>query len=449
MDKIIVVDDDQNILKVIKLRLESKGFQISAVTNSKKAVDMVKNDSFDLAIVDLKLVRENGITLMEDIHQISPELPIIILTAYGTIQNAVFAMKKGAYSYLTKPFDHKELLLQIKNGLRKNKLDKEVKRLTGLVKDKYCFDNIIVKSDKMEAVMEQVAQVAETDSIVCIGGESGTGKELIARALHVASARKDGPFVAINCAAIPDGLLESELFGYEKGAFTGAFQKKRGLLMQAHRGTFFMDEVSEMSLKMQTKLLRVIQERTCYPLGAERAVQFDVRFIVASNRNLAEEVGKGNFRADLYYRVHVIPINIPPLRDRKESIPYLTNHFLEIYSKKMQKEIKGFSQGAIQKLMTYSWPGNVRELENAVECAVVMADQDVITEDLVLKFNCSNEARMKNLKDAKEDFEKNYIVQILELTYGNVSEAAKLAGKYRADLYDLLKKYNINPAEFR
>jgi two-component system response regulator GlrR len=449
MDKIIVVDDDQNILKVIKLRLESEGFEVSVTSNSKKAIEMIKNDLFALAIVDLKLARENGITLMEDIHQISPELPIIILTAFGTIQNAVFAMKKGAYSYLTKPFDHKELLLQIRNGLKKNKLDKEVNKLKGLVKEKYCFDSIIVKSDKMEAVMEQVAQAAETDSIVCIEGESGTGKELVARALHVASARKNGPFVAINCAAIPDDLLESELFGYEKGAFTGAFQRKKGILMQAHMGTFFMDEVSEMSLKMQTKLLRVIQERTFYPLGGEKASQFNVRFIVASNKNLTEEVKRGSFRADLYYRIHVIPIEIPPLRDMKESIPFLINHFLDIYTKKMQKEIKGFSQAAIQKLMTYSWPGNVRELENTVECAVVMAKQDVITEELVLRCTYTNESRMKNLKGAKEDFEKNYIVQILKLTLGNVSEAAKLAGKHRADLYNLLKKYNINPAEFR
>ena len=443
MDKILIVDDDQNILKVMKLRLEADGFEVSVAENYKKALEIVKNNLFSLAVVDLKLVKESGITLMEEIHQLSPGIPVIILTAYGTIKNAVEAMQKGAFNYLTKPFDHKELLSQIKKGLEKDK-----RRLEDIV-DKDWLDNIIVKSEKMEAVMEQVAHAAVTDSIVYIQGESGTGKELIARTLHKASIRKDAPFVAVNCAAIPDELLESELFGYEKGAFTGALQRKMGLLTQAHTGSFFMDEVSEMPLKMQTKLLRVIEEQTCYPLGGVKEIKFNVRFIVASNKDLEEEVKKGNFRADMFYRLHVIPIRIPPLRERRESIPFLANHFLNIYLKKTKKKIKGFSQEALQKLMTYSWEGNVRELENVVEYAVAMSTQDVIKGDLILRFKNHEQSRLKQFKVAKEDFEKNYLIQILELTRGNISEAAKVAGKYRADIYELLKKYNINPSGFR
>lgn len=449
MDRILVVDDDQNIIKVIKLRLEAEGFHVSVANNGKDAIELVKDNIFDLAILDLKLGNENGIQIMEDIHQIYPELPSIILTAYGTIEGAVAAMKKGACTFLKKPFEHSELLSQIKNCLEKSKLIKEVKRLRGLVKENYEFDNIIVKSKKMEKVLEQVAHAATTDSVVSIEGESGTGKELIARALHVASTRKDGPFLAINCAAIPDGLLESELFGFEKGAFTSAVHSKKGLLAQAHNGSFFLDEMSEMSLSMQAKLLRVIEEKTFYPLGGEKAVKFNTRFIVASNKNLEEEVANGNFRSDLFYRVHVIPIKIPPLRERRESIPFLSEHFLKIYAKKMNKGVKGFSQTALQKLMTYSWPGNVRELENTVECAVVMASQNVITDDLVLKFKYTGESKIKNLKVAKEDFEKNYLIQVIQMTHGNVTEAAKISGKYRADLYFLLKKYKIDPADYR
>jgi len=449
MEKILVVDDDQNVLKVIKMRLEARDYQVATATEAKQPVEMARQEVFDLALVDLKLGDGDGITLMEGLQQINPEMPIIIFTAYGTIENAVEAMRKGAYGYLTKPFDYNDLLVEIKDCIDKSRLSKEIKNLRDMVKERYGFEHIISKSEKMKNVLNQVAHAGGVDSNVHIQGESGTGKELIAKTLHVASSRKDGPFVAINCAAIPENLMESELFGYERGAFTGAARGKKGLLALAHKGSFFLDEISEMPLSMQAKLLRVLEEREFYPLGGEKPIKVDVRIIVASNKNLEEEVQKGNFRKDLYYRIHVIPIKLPPLRERKEEIPDLARYFLEKMNKKMNKKINGFSPSVLQKLFLHSWPGNVRELENTIECAVAMATQNIITDDMVLQPQDSDQKRLSTLKSAKEDFEKNYLMQLIELTQGNVSQAAKLAGKYRADLYELLKKHDLNPADFR
>jgi len=451
MNKILVVDDDKNILKIIKMRLEAKDFLVVCTMLEEEAAKLVKEEIFDLAIVDFKLEKESGIELMETLHEVCPELPVIILTAYGTINNAVDSMKRGAYSYLTKPFDYQELLLQINNALEKQRLTKEVKMLKEMVNDMYGSENIIGKSDEMKKVFENVVLAAKTDSTVYICGESGTGKELIAKNLHVASPRRDMPFVAINCSALPEALIESELFGYEKGAFTGAVSAKKGMFLQADKGTFFMDEVSEMPLTMQAKILRVLEEKEFYPLGSEKIVKVDVRIVVASNKNLEEEVKRGNFREDLFYRIHVIRIKLPPLRDRKGDVLLLAKYFLEKYAKKMDKKIKGFTPSASQKLMMYHWPGNVRELENAVECAVAMTIDDVITEDLILSAQETGTKKndLKPLRNAKEEFERDYLVQLFEITNGNVSRAAKLSGKYRADIYELIKKYDLKPAEYR
>ena len=449
MGKILVVDDDPSILKVIRMRLEAHGYLVTTAGGAKEAVKLASNDMFDVALLDLKLNAKNGIELMEDLLQMNPEMPVIILTAYGTIKSAVDAMKKGAYSYLTKPFDHEELLLQTQNCLERSRLTKEVKHLKNIVKERYGFENIIAKSDAMEKVLDQVAQAAASDSNVYIEGESGTGKELIARTLHLASSRKDGPFVAINCAAIPETLLESELFGYQKGAFTDAARNKNGLFLQANRGTFFLDEVSEMPLSMQAKFLRVLQEREFYPVGAQKTIRVDTRFVASSNRNLNAEVQKGAFREDLFYRIHVIAIKLPPLRRRKGDIPLLANYFLNKYAQQMQKDIAGFTPSALQKLMLHDWPGNVRELENTVECAVALAHQNIISETSIFPGQDANRDGLQSLRDAKEIFEKNYLTQLIELTGGNVSQAAKLAGKYRADLYNLLKKYGIKAADYR
>ena len=447
--KILVVDDDRNILQVIQMRLESEGYHVTKATGTDKALKLAEQEPFDLAMIDLKLDDQDGIQLMQNIHHIIPDLPVIILTAHGTIKSAVDAIKKGAYSYLTKPFDGHELLIQINKCLETSKLSKEVKQLQRLVKERYGFDNIIGRSEKMKKVFEQVTLAAATDSNVYIEGKSGTGKELIAKTLHVASERKDAPFIALNCAAIPENLMESELFGYEKGAFTGADKSKKGLIAEASFGTFFLDEISEMPLAMQVKVLRVLEEKEFYPVGGRQTEKMNARIIAASNKNLEQEVKNGRFREDLYYRIHVIPIKLPTLNERKEDIPILSRHFLKKYSEQMGKKVTAFSPDAMQKLISYPWPGNIRELENTIECAMAMAKRNIITEDLILQTQNINPESLKSFKDAKENFEKNYLIQLFELTKGNVSQAAQLAGKYRADVYELIKKYNIKLDDFR
>jgi two-component system response regulator GlrR len=447
--KILVVDDDKNLLELLKLRLESENYEVIAVLNEEDAVKETKKQVFDLSILDLQLPNTDGISLMDELHSINPEMPVIILTAYGSIESAVEAMKKGAYNYLTKPFDPRELLLQIKNALRSQGLLLEIKRLKGLLEERYDFKNIVAKSEKMQKVLEKVSLVVKTDSTVAVLGESGTGKELIARAIHFASERKDKPFVAVHSAAIPETLLESELFGHEKGAFTGAIRTSRGFFVQAHEGTIFLDEIGDMPLSIQAKILRVLQERQFYPLGTEKPVEVDVRVIIATNRNLEVEVKEGRFREDLFYRILVIPITIPPLRERKEDIPALVELFLKEFSQQMKKEVKGIAPAAMQKLMLHDWPGNIRELRNAIEYAITMTRHEVITEDLILQGKILSQDPLTTLKEARDAFEKDYITRLLDITSGNVSKAAKLAGKYRADFYHLLRKHNIRPENFK
>ncbi len=448
--KILVVDDDQNLLELVKMRLESESYEVTTASMEEDAIEAVKGQAFDLSILDLQLAHRDGISLMEELHLILPEIPVIILTAYGTIESAVEAMKRGAYSYLTKPFDPRDLLFQIERALENRRLTSEVHRLKGLLSERYDFSNIVARSEKMQKVLEAVAQIGKIDSTVYIHGESGTGKELIAKAIHLASERTAKPFVAINCAAIPEALLESKLFGHEKGAFTGAIRSTKGLFVQAHEGTIFLDEIGDMSLPIQAKLLRVLQERQFYPVGGEKIVEVDVRVIVATNKDLEAQVKHGLFREDLFYRIHVIPIYLPPLRERKEDIPPLAELFLKKFCQQMKKKIKRLSPPALQRLMLHDWPGNVRELENTIEYAVAMTQQEVLTEEYILQTKGAfpNEP-LKPLKEARDDYEKNYLIQLLEICKGNVSVAAKMAGKYRADFYDLVKKHNINISDFK
>ena len=317
LGKILIVDDDANLLELIKMRLESADYEVTAAREEDNAVVELKAGNFDLCIVDLMLANRDGITLMEEFRAVNPEVPTIILTAHGSIQNAVEAMRRGAYSYLTKPFEPGDLLLQIERALENRKLNSEIKRLKGLLHEQFDFANIIARSAKMRSVLDVVMRIARLDSTVHLHGESGTGKELIAKAIHLASDRKDKPFIALNCAALPETLLESELFGHEKGAFTGAVKSTRGLFTQAHGGTLFLDEIGDMPLSTQSKLLRVLQERQFYPVGSEIPIEVDVRVIAATNKDLEELVKKGTFRDDLFYRIHVIPIYLPPLRDHK------------------------------------------------------------------------------------------------------------------------------------
>lgn len=462
--RILVVDDDSNLVELVKMRLEAAGYDVTKALTEEDAIDAIKTKPLDLCLFDLMLANRDGIALMEEVHSIIPEVPSIILTAHGTIESAVEAMRKGAYSYLTKPFEPRDLLLQIERALEHRRLNTEIKRLKGLLAEKFDFANIIARSAKMRDVLDVVTRIAKLDSTVHIQGESGTGKELIAKAIHLASDRQEKLFVALNCAALPETLLESELFGHEKGAFTGAVKSTKGLFTQAHGGTLLLDEIGDMSLSTQSKLLRVLQERQFYPVGSELPTEVDVRVIVATNKDLEEQVKKGLFRDDLFYRIHVIPIRLPPLRERKEDIVPLVDHFLKKFSDQMKKEVKGLTAEALRKVMLHDWPGNVRELENTLEYAVAMTQKDVITEDYILQAKTTSMDRGKSLgpqkensasdgmlplKEARDAFERDYLVQVLSLTEGNVSQAAKLAGKYRADFYDLLKKHELKAEEFK
>jgi two-component system response regulator GlrR len=376
LGKILVVDDDKNLIEVVKMRLESANYAVTAAATEQEAIQAVKGQALDLCLLDLMLADQDGIALMGEIHAVNPELPAIILTAHGSIESAVEAMRKGAYSYLTKPFEPRDLLLQIERALEHRRLNSEVKRLKGLLEEKYNFDNIIARSAKMRSVLDIVARIAKLDSTVYLYGESGTGKELIAKAIHFASDRRDQPFVALNCAALPETLLESELFGHEKGAFTGALRSTKGLFTQAHGGTLFLDEIGDMPLATQSKLLRALQERQFYPVGGDSPVEVDVRVIVATNKDLQELVQRGLFRDDLFYRIHVIPIQLPPLRERKEDIVPLVDQFLTKFSQQMKKDVKGITPEVLKMMMLHDWPGNVRELENAIEYAVAMTQKE-------------------------------------------------------------------------
>jgi two-component system response regulator GlrR len=461
---LLVVDDDQNLIELIALKLKAEGYEVTTASTGQEAVQAAKAAIFDLCIVDLRLSDQDGISVMRELHSINPGMRVIILTGYGTVESAVQAMQEGAYSYLSKPFNTQELLLQISRALENRRLNSEIQRLKGLLEQAYDFPNIVAKSAKMRSVLDIVSRIADTESTIYLQGESGTGKELIAKAIYLASSRRDKPFVAVNCAALPEPLLESELFGHEKGSFTGADRSTRGLLSQANNGTFFLDEIGDMPLSIQAKLLRALQDKQFYPVGSEKPVAVNVRIIVATNKNLEEEVAKGNFRLDLFYRLHVIPIHLPPLRERKEDIPLLADRFLKQISQQMKKKIKGITPEAMRKLMLYDWPGNVRELENTLEYAVAMTRHDMLTEDSILHtkgttansrtedlatFVNGSKGPVKSYKSAKYEFEKGYLVHLLKLCGGKASEAAKLAGKSRTDFYELLRKHEIKIDDFR
>jgi two-component system response regulator GlrR len=451
--KILVVDDDAGLRTLMKVRLEAAGYSVTLAEAGAEALARAAEEVYELAIVDLKMEGMDGITLLEKLLGIHPTLPVIILTAHGTIASAVEATKKGAYDYVTKPFDPKDLLHRLEKALEVRRLKGEVERLRSLVQERYHFENIIAPSEKMQQILRQVAQIAATDSTVCLYGESGTGKELIARALHVASHRASGSFVAINCGAIPEGLLENELFGHVKGAYTGADRTKNGFLQQADGGTLFLDEIGELPLALQVKFLRVLQEREFYPVGASQPTRVDVRLVVATNQDLAKAVAAGKFREDLYYRVHVVPVFLPPLRERPEDIPLLAHYFLQKFNQEMGKEVQSFAPEGLQQLMLYDWPGNVRELANVVERAVVLSTGEIITSDLLLLGNKESQKSPRHeplkLKEAREQFEKAYLVQALTTVKGNVSRAAELAGKDRAEFYKLLRKYALDPGTFK
>jgi two-component system, NtrC family, response regulator GlrR len=445
-EKILVIDDDEGLLHLLKMRLSAMGFSVTSCTAGQEAVEAAKQTTFDLAITDLRLRGENGLDVTESLLQNQPGLPVIILTAHGSIPNAVEAMQRGAFGYLTKPFDDKELKETIDKALSQRRMSREIDRLKSLVKELYGLENVVARSSAMQGLFQQIGQVAESDATILLFGETGTGKEVMARVIHANSRRGKGAFVALNCAAIPETLFESELFGHVKGAFTSAHGAKRGLFQMAHGGTLFLDEIGEMPLSMQVKLLRAVQEREIREVGSETSVKVDVRIIAATNKDLSEAVKNGTFRNDLYYRISVVPLFIPPLRERRDDIPLLAQYFLKQSMKRSNKDIKGLTPAALHRLMINPWPGNVRELENAVEKAVVMSQQEMLTPDLFPSVSATAESPLKPLTEAKEDFERTYLKNVLHLTGGNISRAAQFAGRYRADFYKMLRKYGLHPS---
>ena len=448
-ERILVVDDDQGLLQLLTMRLTAMGFAVTPCSSGEEAIAVGRRDTFDLAITDLRLPGVDGLAVMQELRAAQSAIPVIVLTAHGSIPNAVEAMQKGAVGYLTKPFDDKELKVYIEKALGQQRMSREIQRLQSLVRELYGMENVIAKSHAMQVLLQEVRQVADTDITICLMGETGAGKEVIARVIHANSRRARGPFIAVNCGAIPEALFESELFGHAKGAFTGAHGPKRGLFQSADGGTLFLDEIGEMPLGPQVKLLRALQEGEVLVVGAEKPTKVNVRIITATNRDLEQAVKAGTFREDLYYRIQVVPMTVPPLRERRDDIPLLAQHFLERSAKRVNKEIRGIVPEAMQKLVRYHWPGNVRELENTLEKAAVMAMQDMLTPELFpsITVEPAIEGQLKPLTEAKEEFEKGYLKELLQVSGGNISRAAQFAGRYRADFYKLLRKYGLHPGD--
>ncbi|OPY10643.1 MAG: Transcriptional regulatory protein ZraR [Syntrophus sp. PtaU1.Bin005] len=446
--EILVVDDDFAHRTMLRTLISGWGYAVSEADDGATAIEAVHRHPVDLVLMDIRMVRVSGIEALEEIHRRNPAIPIILMTAYASVETAVEALKKGAYDYLTKPLDFDELRLVMERGLEHTHLKEEnllLKERLGLRFDRR---NVIGRSEAMTRLLDLAAQVAPSEATVLITGESGTGKEIIAAAIHYNSLRKEGPFIKINCAAITETLLESELFGHEKGSFTGADRRREGKFRQANSGTILLDEVSEMSLSMQVKLLRVLQEREITRVGGEEVIPIDVRVITATNRDLVREIAAGRFREDLYYRLNVVTLQVPPLRERKEDIPLLAVHFLKEFAKKNRKEIKGFTPRALDRMLRYPWPGNVRELMNTVERGVVLSRSDYLDEpDLspVLMENDPGEEQHGAAvgKSSLESVEKATILKTLDETGGNKSEASRRLGITRRTLHQKLKKYGM------
>jgi two-component system, NtrC family, response regulator HydG len=452
--EILIVDDDSAHRVMLKKLLGGWGYQIAEADDGAVAVEEVRKRSFDLILMDIRMMKVSGIEALEQIKKINPAIPVIIMTAYASVETAVSALKKGAYDYLTKPLDFDELQIVITRATEHSLLKKENEYLKERLGEKFDRQNIIGQGFAMVRLLEIVEQVAPTEATILITGESGTGKEMIANAIHANSNRANAPFVKINCAALTETLLESELFGHEKGSFTGADRKREGKFLQADGGSIFLDEVSEMSPAMQVKLLRVLQERELTRVGGSDVLKVDVRVIAASNKELKKEIQSGRFREDLFYRLNVVALTVPPLRERKEDIPLLAQHFLQGFAVKNSKNVTSFTQKAVEKLTQYPWPGNVRELMNAIERAVVLSRNPYLGEgELTLLMADDGDANGKDQSGAAnpaantsgnlplEEVEKRSILKALDDCGGNKSEAARRLGITRKTLRKKLEKY--------
>ncbi|MFN3740770.1 MAG: sigma-54-dependent transcriptional regulator [Thermodesulfovibrionales bacterium] len=456
-EKILVVDDDSIILSSAEKILKPEGFELFLAKNGTEALRLLEEIPFDLVLSDLRMPDMDGIELLKRIKAFLPSTEVIIITGFGTVRSAVEALKYGAYDYIEKPFTPEHLVNTVKGCLEKKRLIFENIQLRKEVQGLYKLDNIIGTSAAMQRVFNLIAQVAPTNSTVLITGESGTGKELIARAIHYNSLRKSGPFIVVDCCTMPENLIEAELFGHIKGAFTGAISSRKGLLELAHTGTIFFDEIGNLSLSIQAKLLRFLQEREFRPIGSSRVLNVDVRFIAATNKDLLRLVKEGNFREDFFYRLNVFPIKLPPLRERKEDIAALAAHFLKKYSAQTGLEVRHISADAMKILINYDWPGNVRELENVIHRAMILSDSTIIRpehiqieggiEEAICRIprNIEELKRLKGFlkKKAIEEIEKSFIIDALKRNNYNVTKAAEDVGMQRTNFHGLMKKYNL------
>jgi DNA-binding NtrC family response regulator len=426
--KVLVVDNDPEMVALLRRHLDGENYAVTGVTEGAEACAALAREEFAVVLSDLVMEPIDGLAVLQEAQRLQPRARVILMTAYGSLESAIEAMRHGAYDYLTKPFKLPELSVVVRRALEEQRLREENRRLRAQVEQKFSFDNILGRSKAMRTVFDQIQAIAETDTTVLLLGESGSGKELVARAIHAHSNRREGPFVAVNCAAIPDTLLESELFGHEKGAFTGADRKRRGLFVEAQSGTLLLDEVAEMPLSLQVKLLRALQDRSIRPVGGNEEIRVDLRIISATNQDLPALVRQNKFREDLYYRLAVIPIRIPSLRERPEDILLLAEHFLQRAAVAIGKEITGFDDEAVKWLLHHRWPGNVRELENVVERAVALARGRVITRDDLRTEFTPGERWELGVRPTLAEVESHYIRRILEETRGNKRAAAQILG---------------------
>lgn len=443
-NKILLVDDDRGLLRLLSFRLVGRGYKTVMAESGEEALAQVELARPQVVITDLRMGGMDGMALADCIHRKTPALPIIILTAHGSIPDAVEATKNGVFAFLTKPFNSRELLTQVEKALSASGACSDSKTQTAESWRK----EIITRSPLMEDLLSEAQLVAESDASICLRGDSGTGKELLAKAIHRASPRNERPFIAVNCAAIPELLLESELFGHAKGAFTGAIRDYPGLFQAAHGGSLFLDEIGDMPLALQVKLLRVLQEQQVRPVGSTSTLPVNVRIISATHKDLDAEVREGSFREDLYYRLNVVMLEISPLAERREDIPLLANHFLARI-KNGKKRICGFSTEAMELLVSAPWPGNVRQLCNVVEQTVAFSTTPIISTKLVKKALRHQSSRFPSLADARREFEQEYLAGLLKITNGNVTQASRLAQRNRTDFYKLLQRHRLEPSEFK
>jgi two-component system, NtrC family, response regulator GlrR len=440
--RVLLVDDDKDLLQLIAMRLSAAGYAVTAVESGEAALAALAVSRPQVVVTDLRMHGMDGMALFDAVHRDSPSLPVVILTAHGTIPEAVSATRRGVFSFLTKPFEPKVLLDTVAEAMRLSSPPASGELESWRAE-------IITRSSSMEDLLSQARRVAASDASVCLYGASGTGKELLARAIHRASPRAEAPFVAVNCGAIPEGLLESELFGHKKGSFTGAVADRRGLFQAAQGGTLFLDEIGDMPLPLQVKLLRALEERKVRPVGSHEMLDVDVRVIAATHRKLEERIVSGEFREDLYYRLSVVKLYIPALAERREDIPLLANEFLLRLGARYRRSPLSFSPEALELLVSAPWPGNVRQLLNVIEQAVALAATEVIPESLIRQALDAGDTSLTPLDEARKAFERDYLVRILKITGGNVTKAARLAGRNRTEFYRLLERHSLEPSVFK